>query len=67
LRESAHRLIIKAHMAEGNPGEAMRQFQAYRSLLADELDLQPSDQILRLLPPLQSRPPMRREPLVTER
>ena len=48
LRESAHRLVIRVHLAEGNPGEAMRQFQAYQNLLADELGLQPSEQILRL-------------------
>jgi DNA-binding SARP family transcriptional activator len=67
LRESAHRLVIRVHLAEGNPGEAMRQFQAYQSLLADELGLQPSEQILRLIRPLHIRPPARREPLLTER
>ena len=67
LRESAHRLVIRVHLAEGNPGEAMRQFQAYQSLLADELGLQPSEQILRLIRPLHIRPPARREPLLSER
>jgi DNA-binding SARP family transcriptional activator len=67
LRESAHRLVIRVHLAEGNPGEAMRQYQAYTALLADELGLQPSEQILRLIRSLHIRPPARREPLVTER
>lgn len=42
LRESAHRALVKAHLAEGNVGEAIRQYQSYRTLLANELGLQPS-------------------------
>jgi DNA-binding SARP family transcriptional activator len=42
LRESAHRVLIKAHLAEGNYGEANRQYQLCRRLLADELGIQPS-------------------------
>jgi DNA-binding SARP family transcriptional activator len=42
LRESAQRTLIRAHLAEGNPGEALRQFDAYRRLLRDELALVPS-------------------------
>jgi hypothetical protein len=29
LRESAHRALIKAHFAEGNPGEAAHQYRLF--------------------------------------
>jgi DNA-binding SARP family transcriptional activator len=44
LRESAHRAVIRIHLAEGNAAEAVRQYQLYRRL-AGEFGLQPSDQI----------------------
>jgi DNA-binding SARP family transcriptional activator len=53
LRESAHRTLIRAHLAEGNPGEAVRQFHLYRRLLADELAVEPSVAIRGLVQPLQ--------------
>jgi DNA-binding SARP family transcriptional activator len=43
LRESAHRALIRAHLAEGNPTEAVRQYRVYADLLRRELDLQPSE------------------------
>jgi DNA-binding SARP family transcriptional activator len=52
LRESAHRTLIQAHLAEGNPGEAVRQYRLYRRLLADELALEPSAAIRGLVQPL---------------
>lgn len=42
LRESAQRALVKAYLAEGNPGEAVRQYRRYRTLLHDELGLEPS-------------------------
>jgi DNA-binding SARP family transcriptional activator len=42
LRESAHRLVIEVHLAEGNVVEAVRQSEACRRLLHDELGLDPS-------------------------
>jgi DNA-binding SARP family transcriptional activator len=42
FRESAHRVLIKAHLAEGNASEAIRQYHFYRKLLNDHLDLDPS-------------------------
>jgi DNA-binding SARP family transcriptional activator len=42
LRESAHRALIGVYLAEGNLGAAVRQYDRYRTLLADELGLQPS-------------------------
>ena len=49
LRESAHRLLISAHLAEGNRAEALRQYRAYQRLLREELALDPSPQIQTLL------------------
>ena len=42
LRESAHRVLIKTHIAEGNTSEAIRQYRFYRTLLHDRLGLDPS-------------------------
>lgn len=42
LRESAHRVLIKAHLAEGNVSEAIRQYRFYQRLLRDQLSLDPS-------------------------
>lgn len=55
LRESAHRAVIRAHLAEGNPGEAIRQYRLCRRLLHDELGLQPSPQLEELVGALPSR------------
>jgi DNA-binding SARP family transcriptional activator len=49
LRESAHRVLIAAHLAEGNRAEAIRQFDTYARLMASELQLEPSPQIRRLV------------------
>lgn len=42
LRETAHRRVIEVHVAEGNIGEALRQYDRFRELLRDELGLPPS-------------------------
>jgi DNA-binding SARP family transcriptional activator len=42
LRESANRVLIQSHLAEGNSAEAIRQFVRFRSLLRDELGLEPT-------------------------
>jgi DNA-binding SARP family transcriptional activator len=52
LRESAHRILIQAHLAEGNPGEAVRQYHLYRRLLAGELAIEPSATIRGMVAPL---------------
>ncbi len=49
LRESAHRALIRVHFAEGNPSEALRQFELFRRMLADELGLRPSPQLFELM------------------
>jgi DNA-binding SARP family transcriptional activator len=42
LRETAHRAVIRAHLAEGNRVEAVRQLDQLRSLLRKELGAEPS-------------------------
>jgi DNA-binding SARP family transcriptional activator len=50
LRESAHRAVIQAHLAEGNVSEAIRQFRACRSVLRLELGVEPTPALSSLLP-----------------
>jgi DNA-binding SARP family transcriptional activator len=56
LRESAHRRVIEVHLAEGNPAEALRQFEIYRRVLREELGLSPSATIRQLLRSVLGRP-----------
>jgi DNA-binding SARP family transcriptional activator len=49
LRESAHRVLIQAHLAEGNRCEAIRQYERYRDLIQRELGLGPSPEITAML------------------
>lgn len=50
LRESAHRAVVSAHLAEGNLCEALRHYDAYCQLLNDELGVGPSPQLVRMIP-----------------
>ncbi|HEV7655466.1 MAG TPA: BTAD domain-containing putative transcriptional regulator [Mycobacteriales bacterium] len=56
LRESAHRQVVATHLAEGNPAEALRQYETFRRLLRTELGLPPSPAIRALLADLLGRP-----------
>lgn len=56
LRESAHRLLVRVHLADGNNAEALRQYELYRRLLRNELSLAPSMKFRQLLAPLVRRP-----------
>ena len=49
LRESAHRALVRVHLAEGNTGEAIRQYQLFRRLLRDHLGLEPSGRMEELM------------------
>jgi DNA-binding SARP family transcriptional activator len=53
-RESAHRLVIQIHLAEGNNAEAILAYQSYRALLDDELGIAPSSLMDDLVAPLTS-------------
>jgi len=49
LRESAHRAVIEAHLAEGNIGEARRQYELYGNVLRDSACGEPSAALRALL------------------
>src|SRR5262245_8486559 len=49
LRESAHRVLIEAYLAEGNACDALRQYELCRELLARHLGLPPSAALERLV------------------
>jgi len=49
LRESAYRLLIRAHLDAGNAAEALRQFGLFRAQLSETLGLEPSAQMHELL------------------
>lgn len=46
LRESAQLLVLRAHLAAGNRGSVIREFNRFRSVLRTELDVGPSQQML---------------------
>lgn len=45
LRESGRRVLIRAHAGEGNLHEALVQYRAYRDVMREELDIDPSPQM----------------------
>jgi DNA-binding SARP family transcriptional activator len=45
LRESAHRIVIQLHLAEGNVVEAAQHYNGFRRLLARELGVAPTDRL----------------------
>ena len=49
LRESAHRALVRVHLAEGNVGEARRQYRLCEALLRDELGVAPSESMQELV------------------
>jgi DNA-binding SARP family transcriptional activator len=48
--------VIEVHLAEGNPAEALRQYESYRRLVRDELGLTPTAEIRSLVAGLLGRP-----------
>jgi DNA-binding SARP family transcriptional activator len=49
LRESAHRMAVRIHLAEGNVVEATRQYETYRALVHAELGVDPTAEFTRML------------------
>lgn len=49
LRESAHRAVVSVHLAEGNVVEALRAYDGFRTMIAEELGVQPGGQMARLV------------------
>jgi DNA-binding SARP family transcriptional activator len=55
LRESAHRTVVRVHLAEGNVAEAVRAYESFHAMLADELGAAPTPQMCRLVESLPGR------------
>jgi DNA-binding SARP family transcriptional activator len=49
LRESAHRVVIEAYLAEDNASEALRHYQLFERLLDSKLGLRPSPRLQELV------------------
>jgi DNA-binding SARP family transcriptional activator len=49
LRESAHRVVIEAYLAEGNASEAIRHYRLFEEMLESKLGLQPSPRMQALM------------------
>lgn len=56
LRESAHRQVMTIHLAEQNPAEALRQYEACRRVLRTELGLAPAPATRAVVETLLGRP-----------
>jgi DNA-binding SARP family transcriptional activator len=54
LRESAHRALVRVHIAQGNRSEALRQYDLCRRLLHDRVGLAPSPAIEAAIAPLRA-------------
>ena len=52
FRESAHRVIIRVYLAEGNWGAAMQHYRDYQRMLRRELNLAPTTAMDELMHPL---------------
>jgi DNA-binding SARP family transcriptional activator len=48
-RESAHRALMKVHLAEGNAGEAIKRYRQYEAIAARDLGVEPSAMMRSLL------------------
>ena len=49
LRESPRAALIRVHVAEGNPSEALREFARYAELLMLELGVEPTERLRELV------------------
>ena len=49
LRESPRASLIRVHIAEGNPSEAVREFARYGELLMLELGVEPTERLRELV------------------
>jgi DNA-binding SARP family transcriptional activator len=55
LRESAHRAVVRVHLAEGNIAEAVRAYDTLCDMLGRELGVAPSGQMTRLVQEISPR------------
>ncbi|AMW08142.1 hypothetical protein A4E84_00405 [Streptomyces qaidamensis] len=49
IRETAHRIVIQVHIAEGNVASALKRYHNYRAFLSRELNVAPSSQMTQLV------------------
>ncbi|MBT2393405.1 bacterial transcriptional activator domain-containing protein [Streptomyces sp. ISL-1] len=49
IRETAHRMVIEVHLAEGNVASALRRYRDYRAFLQRELRVAPSPRMTELV------------------
>ncbi|MFD3996247.1 BTAD domain-containing putative transcriptional regulator [Streptomyces sp. NPDC058548] len=54
IRETAHRILIEIHIAEGNTACAVKRYKEYQLLLRRELEVEPSPLMTRLVQDLTS-------------
>jgi hypothetical protein len=64
LRESAHRVLIEAYLAEGNLAEGRRAYDRYRAIATRELGVEPGRELTSLVRPA---PPDRQSLFHSER
>ncbi len=64
LRESAHRTVVRVHLAQGNLAEALRAYEFFRARVEDELGVPPTERMTRLV---QDIPRLRRSLSVVRR
>ncbi|MGH3832697.1 MAG: AfsR/SARP family transcriptional regulator [Pseudonocardiaceae bacterium] len=58
-RETAHRIVIEVHLAEGNTASALTHYQHYRELLQRELGVAPSARLDQLIQELTGTSPVK--------
>jgi DNA-binding SARP family transcriptional activator len=58
LRESGQLVLVEAHLAEGNIGQALACFHRYRGLLAHDLGVHPGPDLVRAVAPCASVGPV---------
>jgi DNA-binding SARP family transcriptional activator len=49
IRETAHRIVVEVHIAEGNVASAIKRYQGYRDLLQREVRVAPSPRMTQLI------------------
>jgi len=49
LRETSRRVLMEAYLAEGNRGRAVKEYELFRGVLAEELGIEPSPQLRALV------------------
>jgi DNA-binding SARP family transcriptional activator len=59
LRETAHRALVRIHLAEGNVAEALRAYESFRTALLGEMGVAPTGAMQSLISNFRHSSPMR--------